>query len=158
LAAEDNADAELIELGRQLGVLIARYKQNGAQVAPLLEEHDIRMEPFMLRFKRGELSNAEFMREYDEQYEALGIEQIDERDGLTDAMDVPMRRIMALPATSLPGLAVKAMAAAHACSHFFGKSDEDADWDHLHARGLIQAVLALANYSAPQVPRGLGEA
>jgi len=42
-------------------------------------------------------------------------------DDITDAMEAPMRRIMALPATTLAGLAVKARVARFACFDFYEK-------------------------------------
>lgn len=61
-------------------------------------------------------------------------------DLISDDMDVPMRAIMRLPAKTPAGLAVKARAARFACEHYWGKA-ADADWDHLNARALIDAVL-----------------
>jgi hypothetical protein len=66
---------------------------------------------------------------------------------ITDAMDEPARKIMALPAVTIAGLAVKAKAAAFACSHFYrAERLRDADWDHQHVRTLIDAVLVMAGH------------
>jgi hypothetical protein len=64
---------------------------------------------------------------------------------ITDAMDKPSRRIMALPAFTPAGLDVKGRATAFACDHFYRAEElHDADWDHQHVRTLIDGVLAMA--------------
>jgi hypothetical protein len=60
---------------------------------------------------------------------------------ILDMMDPPMRRIMALPATALAGLAVKARVARFSCEPFWDEPEEDLDWDELVARKLSHAVL-----------------
>jgi hypothetical protein len=60
---------------------------------------------------------------------------------ILDMVDVPMRRIMALPATTLAGLAVKARVARFSCKHYWDEPEEDLDWNELMARKLIDAVL-----------------
>jgi hypothetical protein len=66
-------------------------------------------------------------------------------DDLTDQMDAPMRRIMELPAYTLAGLAVKARTTAEACSLVYRADDvADAEWDDMHIRHLIAAVLTMA--------------
>jgi hypothetical protein len=65
-------------------------------------------------------------------------------DDITDQMDAPIRRIMALPAYTVAGLAVKARATANACGHMYNSDFNDADWDHMHVRVLIAAVLTMA--------------
>jgi hypothetical protein len=60
--------------------------------------------------------------------------------------------MMALPAFTPAGLAVKARAAAFACSHFYRAELRDADWDHQHVRTLIDGVLGLAGEPLIEMP------
>jgi hypothetical protein len=70
-------------------------------------------------------------------------------DDVTDAQCPVARRIAALPVTTLAGLAVKARIAQATCSYCYREeNDNDADWDHLHVRKLIDAVLGLAEAAA----------
>jgi hypothetical protein len=63
---------------------------------------------------------------------------------ITGEMDAPTRRIMALPAYTVAGLAVKARATAYACGHMDNSDFASADWDHMHVRMLVAAVLTMA--------------
>jgi hypothetical protein len=60
-------------------------------------------------------------------------------------MGALMSRITIIPASTSEGLAVKARIARHACNHFYEKTDDDADWDHVMARSLFDDVLRLAS-------------
>ena len=60
---------------------------------------------------------------------------------ILDMMDAPTHRIIALPATTLAGLAVKARVARFSWEHFWDEPEENLDWDELMARELIDAVL-----------------
>lgn len=61
-------------------------------------------------------------------------------DDLNDAMGETGMRIMAIPAQTLAGLKAKAKLAKHSC-HLWDEPDDDAGWDHLVLRNLIDAVL-----------------
>jgi hypothetical protein len=80
-------------------------------------------------------------------------EQLDE---ITDAMDPVFNRIMALPATSMPGLAVKAEIVKHYYEKGFNESfDAGAPWDDLGAVGaLVEAVSDLAARSSLEISGG----
>ena len=67
-------------------------------------------------------------------------------DHITDAMDPVFNQIMALPATTIDGLAVKADIVRHFYEKGFDDSfDADAPWDDLGTvRGLVEAVSAFA--------------
>ena len=67
---------------------------------------------------------------------------------ITDAMDVPMRQIMALPAFTFEGLAVKARAALFAFEYAFDRDLDELDWTDLVARHLIESILNTAARSA----------
>jgi hypothetical protein len=66
-------------------------------------------------------------------------------DHITDAMDPVFNRIMALPATTIDGLAVKADVVRHYYEKAFDEAfDADAPWDDLGAvRALVEAVSAM---------------
>jgi hypothetical protein len=70
-------------------------------------------------------------------------------DDITDAMDPVFNRIMALPATTIDGLAVKADVVRHYYEKGFDESfDADAPWDDAGAvRALVEAVSAFAGRS-----------
>jgi hypothetical protein len=51
-------------------------------------------------------------------------------------------KIMAWPATTFAGLAIKARVVQDACGHYWDESYRDCDWDRQMVRSLIQAVLA----------------
>jgi hypothetical protein len=67
-------------------------------------------------------------------------------EDITDAMDPVFSRIMALPATTIAGLAVKADILRHYYEKGFDESfDADSSWDDLGAvRALVEAVSAFA--------------
>lgn len=79
----------------------------------------------------------------------LGVDLLEERvDENLAVLDAVQRTIALAEAKSLAGVAVKARSVAFTCRHWFEESDDDADWDHLLARSVIQAVLALAGAQA----------
>ena len=59
-------------------------------------------------------------------------------------MDPIAREILAVPALTLDGLAIKARVAKWAASDFWTESNEDVDWDKLCVRELIDAVIQMA--------------
>jgi hypothetical protein len=67
-------------------------------------------------------------------------------DHVTDAMDPVFNRIMALPATTVDGLAVRADVVRHNYEKGFNAAfDANAPWDDLGAvRALVEAVSAFA--------------
>jgi hypothetical protein len=71
-------------------------------------------------------------------------------DDITDAMDPVFNRIMALPATTIEGLAVKADIVRHCYEKAFDDSfDADAPWDDSGTvRALVEAVSAFAGRSS----------
>jgi hypothetical protein len=57
-------------------------------------------------------------------------------------------KIMAWPATTFAGLAIKARVVQDACGHYWDESYRDCDWDR-------QMVRAVNKISLPSAPRGL---
>jgi hypothetical protein len=88
------------------------------------------------------------MARYTRIYQAVGLEALDAQgahpDDIMARSDLPSRAILAIPATTLAGLAVKARLAKFGASHIWEASDDDAEWDHLVLRNLVDAVLELA--------------
>jgi hypothetical protein len=65
--------------------------------------------------------------------------------------DALARKIMATPAHTVAGLRAKAMVAIHGAPEFWDKPYDDADWDHLTVRSLIEAVCALTGLDAAEL-------
>jgi hypothetical protein len=142
--AAATADAELLELGRRMDALTAEYWRIHELDAPWREAYNALVDDFRRRHKEGLTpDSAAFlaeMKDIEDRYR----QNNPSADDMTDAMNEPSRKIMALPAFTPAGLAVKARAAAFACSHFYREEFHDADWDHMHVRTLIDATLVMA--------------
>jgi hypothetical protein len=141
-------DDELLALGRECDALYARYFELRTAMAPHWEEYHRRRELLKAAERRGELDSATFTDQLMRIMEDCGIAN-DGLDDLTDAMDAPHRRIMAVSVHTVEGLAIKARAAAFSCEHFWDVSFADADWDRKHVRSLVEAVLMLAGQPLP---------
>lgn len=128
--------------GRELDACIHDYKIACAKYRPLWDELAARLRSE--RPNKGENAINFHNRIYDE----VGLRALDRQgehpDKITERSDAPSRAIMAIPATTLTGLAVKARLAKFWASHIWNESDESADWDHLVLRNLVDAVLELA--------------
>lgn len=69
----------------------------------------------------------------------------------TKRVDALMERVAALPASSVQGLAAKAIAAANANSQIWERDARDLDWDERKTRELIEAVLSVAGIENPHL-------
>jgi hypothetical protein len=155
--AAATTDGELLELGRRMDALTAEYWRIHALDRPWIEAYNALVDEFRRRDKEGSVPDgAAFlaeMKEIEDRYRQTN----PSADDMTEAMDKPARRIMALPAFTPAGLAVKARAAAFACSHFYQEEElHDADWDHQHVRTLIDGVLAMAGKPPVNEEYGFG--
>jgi len=119
-------DAELLARGKQFDQLERQY-------------HEV-MERDRSRIER-ELQLLEAQEPSEKLDQEFGPQSRPDALDILDTMDAPIRRIMALPATTLAGLAVKARVARFSCEHFWDEPEEDLDWHELMARKLIDAVL-----------------
>ena len=119
-------DVELLALGKQFDQLERQYHE-------VMERERPRIERELQLFEAQEPSEK-----LDEEF---GPQRRPDALDILDRMDAPIRRIMALPATALAGLAVKARVARFSCEHFWDEPEEDLDWHELMARKLIDAVL-----------------
>jgi hypothetical protein len=129
-------DAELLELGRLFDKLERQHKATLAEEMPLNDAVHAKRQQI-----RGPLTNEEYTR----LFESVGPWPTPDSDERYSAMDPVMQRIAALPATTCAGLAVKARVARFACGpRLYELSDEDANWNDLMVRKLIDGVLAAA--------------
>jgi hypothetical protein len=144
LAAVANPDAELLALGERFDALMKLY-----------DDAEVRSEPYQTAFSREGAKLAETAPNPDGVWEEL-CDRLEREypiayptcDDVIDLTGEPSRQIMALPAFTPEGLAVKARLARFHCSHFWRVADEEkADWDDLVARKLIDAVLAMGAQS-----------
>ena len=121
-----SADVELLALAKQFDQLERQYHEVIERDRPRVER---------------ELQLLETQEPSEKLDEEFGPQSRPDALDILDMMDAPIRRIMALPATTLAGLAVKARVARFSCELFWDKPEEDLDWDELMARKLIDAVL-----------------
>jgi len=119
-------DVELLALGKQFDQLERHYHEVMERDRPLIE--------------RG-LQLFEAQEPSEKLDEEFGPQRRPDALDILDRMDAPIRRMMALPATTLAGLAVKARVARFSCEHFWDETEEDLDWHELMTRKLIDAVL-----------------
>ena len=125
-AAAAAPDVELLALGKQFDQFERQYQQVMERDRPRIER---------------ELQLLEAQERSEKLDEEFGPQSRPDALDILDMMDAPTRRIMALPTTTLAGLAVKARVARFSCEHFWDEPEEDLDWDELMARKLIDAVL-----------------
>jgi hypothetical protein len=140
-------DAELLELGRAHADLRAKYEI----ALKLSEPRDAAWEAALEELSKRAGPNGHFSND---EYKNMS-EQLD-RDfpapnpnwgDVCDLMCPIERKIMALPASTFAGLAVKAQVAKSACDTYWDEPDGNTDWDELMARKLIEAVLSLGAVS-----------
>jgi hypothetical protein len=136
--ASDHPDAELLAVGRRFDTLAEQRDRSVERWEPVWQA--IQQERNTIP---GTLSNDGWMA-LTERVEARFPERGPHPDDIAGAMNEPERAIMALPATTIAGLAVKARLAREYNRSWWDESDENADWDVLVARKLVDAVLALA--------------
>jgi hypothetical protein len=121
-------DAELLALGKQFDRLERQYRQTMERDRPRIER-ELQLLDAHQRNVQQKL-DAEF-----------GPQSRPDALDFLEMMDAPMRQIMALPATALAGLAVKARVVRFSCEPFWDEPEEELDWDELMARKLSDAVL-----------------
>ena len=140
-------DAELIALGRELDRLVERYDASAAAWRGVSDEHSRRVAAWQAEHP------AHTEQELGTAYTALldGLQAkvgLPHPDNILDARSTKLSRsIMAMPATTIAGLSVKAKLAAFAEPNLWDESDSDADWGDLCVRKLIDDVLKAAKFS-----------
>lgn len=132
-------DEALLAYGRELDRCAHDYWTTCAKYRPLWDKLNARLE----EERNSETNRASYGQICDE----VGLSALDSQgehpDDVLARSDAPSRAILAIPATTLAGLAVKARLAKFGASHIWDESDADADWDHLVLRNLVDAVLEL---------------
>jgi hypothetical protein len=144
-ASLSTADAELIALGRVHADLRAKYELARELSEPRETAYGVELEALSKRFGGRRASDAEYEAELIKIGERLDRDFPEPSPSWEDACDLmcPIeKKIMALPASTLQGLAVKARVAKSACDTYWDESEDDCDYDKRMARLLIDAVLS----------------
>ncbi len=139
-AKAKHPDEALLAYGRELDGCAHDYWTALAKYQPLWDKLNARLE----EQRESRTNRAAYHQIYDEVGLAALDRQGEHPDNITTRADGPSRAIMAIPATTLAGLAVKARLAKFGASHIWEESYDDANWDHLLLRSLVDAVLELA--------------
>jgi hypothetical protein len=116
-------DAVLLALGR-------RFDSLSAELATLQQRDEA-------------LSSAAIRIDgfHGEEVERASLERI---EAILTSLDPIERAIMAMPATTIEGLGVKARHAAHVFSNYWTETPEQLDWDARAVRLLIEAACSVA--------------
>jgi hypothetical protein len=144
--AAPSSDARLIELGMRLDTIADKEAFAVAKLRPLWDEHASRMRDWHLANPQCHNDVEAYQRISAE----IGLTELADRLGLDECQHMagPLsEQIMALPATTLAGVAVKARLARYAANDYWDSADEDADWDKICVRKLVDAVIQLAGAS-----------
>jgi hypothetical protein len=154
-------DAELIAAGEELIALFRRDRELWDFLAPFSEHlqghmHDAAHEVMKVR-ESGDSKAADELwavrtAEIKQAREALGPEFLaasEEQERVQNSLDEPARRMFALPARTVHGLAIKALCAAHERSELWDEPFNDLDWTDNFVRDVIEAVLAFAGEPLP---------
>jgi hypothetical protein len=146
-------DAELIALGGQLDALVIEFHKS-AKAWDAVEQARRRV---LLALPESPSGEERYDLAEREVPDPVGIRHTDD---ISNSMNNVWLKIMGLPAFTIAGPGVKARLAAFSCEHFYDKDDDLAEWDHLGARQLIDAVLKLAKKTEgrEQGARDLAEA
>jgi hypothetical protein len=145
-SAQIAPDAELIALGKQFDQVVQDYQVATARLTPFWNKQRSQFEDWQVQ--NPSRDPDELMTAYSRIADQIGLtaqERLGEHpDDITERAHPISEAILRIPATALVGLAVKARLAAFGAEHFWKASDDDADWDQLVVRKLIDAVIALA--------------
>jgi hypothetical protein len=132
-------DSELINLDKQVDAIEASYEE----AARLSQPHWDAIEAWVRSQKRRDISPESYSAAMERLEQEFPLPKPD-CDEITGMMDKPMRRIMALPAFTPAGLAVKARLVKSEYSALWEEPFEDLDWDKMKLRALVDSVLAFA--------------
>jgi hypothetical protein len=132
---ETGQDLELLKLGRQLDLLVQRHACARQRFIPVWEAHK------RLCLKHPGSDDVEILRDLSEGMGEHPDRPLGEIGKVSDA-------ILAIPATSTAGLAVKARLAAFAAEDYWDGSDKSQDWEKIVLRKLVDSVIQVAASSA----------
>jgi hypothetical protein len=169
--AGTDTDAELMAVGEQLLKLYERRAAVDAIAAPQIREYWERLQTAFddagdvikeARRKGGveaanrlvRIHDAAIRQQLGPDFDRISQEQND----LTDALDQPARRMFALPAHTISGLALKAVLAAYENTQLWQSALDDLEWNERFLRHLIEAVLATAGTPLPFATPVVGHA
>jgi hypothetical protein len=137
----------LIALGKQLDLLRQEYAAAIIRCQPLWDEHKRLLDQWRAAHPYPRMP-GQFEDAYHRIGREIGLDAIEigdnHPDDIMNRVDPVSRAIMAMPATTVAGLAVKARLAAFGADSFWDETDKDADWDQLLMRKLVDAVIELA--------------
>lgn len=136
--ASKHPDAELLALGRQYDVLARQYDDAVERWNPVWKALGQAREAV-----RGSLPDGGWL-DLMKRVEARFPDKGPHPDDMSKAMFDPEAAIIAWPATTIAGLAVKAKVVRQYNESWWDASDADADYEVLVARKLIDAVIELA--------------
>jgi hypothetical protein len=134
--AANHPDAELLALGKQREALVAIYEDAKRRSRP---NWDAQERAFTDLPKRPH-TNQEIVAVMEQIDREFPIANPDP-DEASDAMAEPDRRIMALPARTISGLAVKARLVKFSYSELWDEPEGKLDWEKLTVRKLIDSIL-----------------
>jgi hypothetical protein len=144
--AAQRPDAELIDLGGQLDVLVQRYNSGCARLRPFYDKHQALMDSWFKEHPKS--PPAEATKAYNRFAEEIGLLTAEKSkphpDDIMIEMDPVANAITAIPALTMAGLSVKARLAKFGASDYWAESDKEVDWDKLLVRKLVDAVIHAA--------------
>lgn len=137
-------DAELINLGRLMDALIPQHQAARQRFLPLWGERERLMKVWLANHPGQRITHEDTLR-ISEEAGLLRAEREDVHpDDIIDQLDPVSNAIIAIPALTLAGLAVKARLAKFGARHYWDAGDDDVDWDQLVMRSAIDAVIHAA--------------
>ena len=139
-------DAELLALGRKLDAIIQRYEVACDLCRPLWDEHD-RLRDEWFKAHRG-FGHEELIAAAQKIQDEVGLTALydaghSEEQIIAEANPIS-RAIMAIPATTIAGLKVKAKLAKFEAPLMWEIDNDDADAGQFVARQFIDEVLSLS--------------
>ena len=133
-------DADLLELGRQFDELERRYAVSQAFYKPRWRRHTVEVDRW--RDAHPNCSQKQWLAAHDDLWAKLvACDGRETPDEIMVQADPIQEAIISIPATTIAGLAVKARVAKFTASDYWKESDNDADWDRLIIRKLIDSVI-----------------
>jgi hypothetical protein len=145
-AINPTADAELLAVGREYDALVKLLHDTRQRWLPNWEAQKRALAELPERNHTDDEIMAA-LRRADSEHPIADPHP----DDISDMMDLPSRRIMALPATTVAGLVVKARFAREENSHLLDKPEADLEWTELAMRNLIDEVLNFGRLHAVAV-------
>ena len=159
-ALAENADAELLAIGREFEPTYAQWLASHARYRDMHDRwDDATRQSFGVgsdySFNDPEALRA-FLSEKERIGPVLGYTNDNEHDNLLDQMGVIEGRVLHLPAASLTGLAIKARGIANVVFGYWDEPEEELDWGKRLLRDLLENICALARAAHRTPPKRRG--